>query len=108
MMVHGLVPLFTSRLEANHFQFGRVFASPRGEKFILRRQGSLTLALPRLPFSLLSRLDEVALCGVDYGVIDLSWQRLKKREIDALFRRLDGRKEKPKQVETFNFFSKLS
>ncbi len=108
MMIHGLPPLFTSRLDSKHFQYGREFASPKGEKFVLRRRGSLTLALPIQSFSLLTRLDEVSACGVDYGVIDLSCQRLKKRELDSIFQQIDGRERKRRKMTTFNFFGNLS
>ncbi len=108
MMVYGLIPLFTSRLDTKHFQYGRIVVSPKGEKFVLRRQENLTIALPLLPFSLLSRLSEVTAAGVDYGVVDFSFQRLRKRELDSIFRQINGRSAKTKKLSTFNFFGNLS
>ncbi len=107
-MVYGQPPLFTSRLDCGHFHYGRIFASPKGEKFILRRRQGLTLALALQPFSLLPRLGEVAAAGIDYGVVDLSGERLKKRELEAVFRQIGDEGKKAKKLSTFNFFGRLS
>ena len=106
LTVYGRPPLFTARLESDHFHYERFFISPRGERFFLKQKWGQTLALPEQPFSLLAGLDELASIGLDYTVIDLSYRRLKKRELDSLFhqRNMGGRKGK---TSAFNFYGRL-
>ena len=106
LTVYGRPPLFTARLDSDHFHYDRVFVSPKGERFVLKKKWGQTLALPEQPFSLLAGLDELARMGFDYTVIDLSYRRLKKRELDSLFhpRNKGGKRAK---TSTFNFYSQL-
>ena len=106
LTVYGRPSLFTARLESDHFHYDRVFVSPKGERFVLKKKWGQTLALPEQPFSLLAGLDELVQLGLDYGVIDLSYGRLKKRELDSLFhpRSKGGKRAK---TSTFNFYGRL-
>lgn len=106
LTVYGRPSLFTARLESDHFHYDRVFVSPKGERFVLKKKWGQTLALPEQPFSLLAGLEELAPLGLDYGVIDLSYLRLKKRELDSLFhpRNKGGKRAK---TSTFNFYGRL-
>ena len=106
LTVYGRPPLFTARLESDHFHYDRVFVSPKGERFVLKKKWGQTLALPEQPFSLLAGLDQLAPMGLDYGVIDLSYSRLKKRELDSLFHR-QNKGGKRAKTSTFNFYGRL-
>ena len=60
LTVYGTPPLFTARLVADHFKYGRPLVSPKGERFVLHQQQGLTIALAEHPFSLLHALPELA------------------------------------------------
>jgi len=94
LYVHGRPPLFSSRLDAPHFQGQRTFASPRGERFYLDRRENTLYAFSHTTFSLLPYADELAQLGVDYFVVDISHGQPKKvcAEVIAL---LSGRGEVP-------------
>ena len=68
LTVYGTPPLFTARLVADHFKYGRPLVSPKGERFVLHQQQGLTIALAEHPFSLLHALPELAAMGLGYGV----------------------------------------
>lgn len=106
LTVYGRPSLFTARLISDHFHYDRVFVSPKGERFVLKKKWGQTLALPEQPFSLLAGLDELAPMGLDYTVIDLSYRRLKKREFDFLFHRQNKGGKKAK-TSSFNFYGRL-
>jgi putative protease len=71
MYVYGRPPLFTSRLDSEHFRYQDRFVSPRQEEFILERYHDLTLARSTLPFSLLEYQEELARLGIGFQVLDL-------------------------------------
>jgi putative protease len=106
MTVYGTPPLFTSRLAASHFVYGKTFVSPKDEKFVLKRQEGLTIALSERPFSLLPALAELSAMGFDYGVIDLCNQQVKAKDIDLLSKRLAG-KVRERKLSTFNYEGQL-
>lgn len=102
LTVYGTIPLFTARLAGGHFQYGRIFVSPKEEEFVLKKSRDLTLALPRKPFSLLSRLSELAGMGLGYCVVDLCRMRLGRRDLDSLAGQLTG-KNRERGLSSFNY-----
>jgi putative protease len=87
--VFGRPALFTSRLDDRRYQYGRRFASPRGESFILEQREGMTQARSVLPFSLLEWRKELESLGIAYFLVDLSSGNIKKNisEFTALFHR---------------------
>ncbi len=106
MTVYGFPPLFTSRYVGDPLQYGKEFASPRGEGFILRQAWGYTLAMADHPFSLLHRLGELAAAGLDYGVVDLSGVKLSEGSVADVFRLLNERKG-GRMGSEFNFSHQL-
>ncbi len=84
LMVYGMPPLFTARLDADWFRKGSPLISPKGESFYLKRKGDLTQVFSKEPFSLFPWFSEMAGMGLAYGVVDLSNARLGKREWNAI------------------------
>ena len=78
LYVYGHPPLFTARLDGQHFKYNKTFISPRDEHFFLEHNQGLTLARSMLPFSLLKWQQELAAMEVDYLYIDLSGASVKK------------------------------
>ncbi len=78
LYVYGHPPLFTARLDGDHFQYRNIFVSPREEEFTLEHRDGLTLARSIFPFSLLSWQDELEGMGVDYLLLDLTGGPMKK------------------------------
>ncbi len=78
LYVYGRPPLFTARLDGDHFQYRNIFVSPREEEFTLEHQQGLTLARSIFPFSLLSWQGELGEMGVDYLLLDLTGGPMKK------------------------------
>ena len=78
LYVYGRPPLFTARLDSEHFQYRKNFISPRQEEFTLEHRQGLTLARSLVPFSLLSWQNELQKSGVDYLLLDLSGGPVKK------------------------------
>jgi len=72
LYVYGRPPLFTARLDAEHFRYGQQFVSPQREAFTLEKRDGLTLARSTLPFSLLRWQEEISALKVDYLFLDLS------------------------------------
>lgn len=106
MTVYGTPPLFTARPMLPHFHYNHPFTSPKGEVFTLRKAYNSTVALAEKPFSLLSRLPELARLGLQYGVIDLCHRKVERREIEAIGRELAGRSPR-KKLSTFNYLGTL-
>jgi putative protease len=106
MTVYGTPPLFTARLVADHFRYGRPLVSPKGERFVLDKLQGLTIALAERPFSLLHVLPELAAMGVGYGVIDLCHQKVKPADLDHLARLMAG-KARGRRLATFNYEGQL-
>lgn len=102
MTVYGKPPLFTARAMAPHFLFEQPFVSPKGESFVLSKAWNSTVALAENPFSLLSKLDELAKMGLKYTVIDLSHQKITRKESEEISRELSGRRSRRK-LSTFNY-----
>ncbi|HDO29780.1 MAG TPA: U32 family peptidase [Desulfobacteraceae bacterium] len=101
MFVYGRPPLFTSRLDSDHFSYGRPFVSPMAERFILDHEDGLTHARPVPPFSLLDHAAEIRELGVNYLVLDLGTGQF-KNELRTLVSLLRGQGRKP-QVLAGNF-----
>ena len=78
LYVYGRPPLFTARLDSDHFQYRNIFVSPREEEFTLEHRQGLTLARSIFPFSLLSWQGELKDTGVDYLLLDLTGGPMKK------------------------------
>lgn len=78
LYVYGRPPLFTARLDSDHFHYQQIFVSPREEEFTLEHREGLTLARSTLPFSLLSWQSELGGMGVDYVLLDLTGGPMKK------------------------------
>lgn len=106
MTVYSFPPLFTSRAMPQYFKYDQRLVSPKGEKFVLRQNGNLTLALPAQPFSLLPMLAEVKAFGIDYAVVDLSGARVSQKELGRLWRQLTG-SHRPVLLSSFNYRGKL-
>ncbi|PLX50572.1 MAG: peptidase U32 [Desulfobulbaceae bacterium] len=109
MEVYGFPPLFTARLQGDFFDYGRLMKSPRGEEIILKEKCGQTVAQATEPFSLLDLMHEVARLNLDYVGLDISGQRLKRKDIHLLFQRLRRLgKGRPSPGEShFNFRSTL-
>jgi putative protease len=106
MTVYGYPPLFSARPNPDFFIYDKPFVSPRGEKFVLRQNGSTTQALPIAPFSLLPVLKELKDYGVNYVVVDLSNARISKKEFGQLWGQLTG-SHRPAKLSSFNYRGKL-
>ena len=106
LTLYGTVPLFTARSMAGHFRYEQPFISPKGESFILHKAYQSTIALAENPFSLLSRLPELARIGLKYGIIDLCHHKIERRELDEIGRELAGKGAR-KKLSTFNYFGEL-
>ncbi len=78
LYVYGHPPLFTSKMQSDHFQYHRPFVSPKKEQFTLENLNGLTLARSIRPFSLLDRQQQLAEMGVDYLLLDLSGGPVRK------------------------------
>jgi putative protease len=72
LYVYGRPPLFTSRLDSDHFEYRQPFVSPKEEQFTLEHRDGLTLARSILPFSLLRWRQELVAMGLDYLLLDLT------------------------------------
>lgn len=105
MYVYGRPPLFTARLDGNHFQYQNFFVSPKEERFTLEHHEGLTLARSLSPFSLLPYRRELADMGVDYLLLDLTGGPM-KRETSVVNTLLAGG-GKRMQVLSGNFHSIL-
>jgi putative protease len=103
--VYGFPPLFTARLDGNHFKYQKPFVSPRDEQFSLEHRDGLTLARANLPFSWLKWQEELTNMGVDYMLIDLSGAQLQK-EVKTV-QSLLGKSGTRRQVMTGNFLGTL-
>ncbi len=78
MYVFGRPPLFTARLQAEHFRSLQPVVSPKNEHFQLEQAEGMTFARAEFPFSLLSYRNELQRLGVNYLVADLSGGPIKK------------------------------
>lgn len=103
MTVYGLPPLFTSRAALDFFQDGRSFVSPRGEKFILKKNDGLIQTFSNKPFSLLPYLKEITAMGIRYVVVDLSGIYLPKGALNEICRQLAGGNVRGHHLNTFNY-----
>ncbi len=92
LYVYGRPPLFTARLDSDHFKNARVI-SPREEQFQVEHRDGLTLARSVLPFSLLNWQQELVVAGLDYLVLDLSGGPL-RREASLVGALLGGGKKR--------------
>lgn len=78
LYVYGRPPLFTARLDSDHFEYRQPFVSPKEEQFTLEHKDGLTLARSTLPFSLLRWQQELAAMSIDYLLLDLSGGPIRK------------------------------
>ena len=78
LYVYGHPPLFTARLDSEHFRYHQSFISPQEEQFVLEHGDGLTTARAIPPFSLLKWRQEVAATGVDFLLLDLTGGSIKK------------------------------
>ncbi len=78
LYVYGRPPLFTARLDSDHFQYKKIFVSPKEERFTLEHHQGLTMARSVHPFSLLQWRREIAAMGMDYLFMDLTGGAIKK------------------------------
>lgn len=107
LTVYGAPPLFTARLAADHFIYGRPLASPKQELFTIEKQEGVTLTRPQRPFSLLPFRGELEQIGLDYLVVDLSGLRVGKKDLQELGRRIFGADKMP-ALPTFNYRGTLA
>ncbi len=107
--VYGFPPLFTARLQGDNFEYDRVMKSPKGEEIVLQQRFGQTVALAKEPFSLLDVMHDVQRLSIDYVGIDISGQRLKRKDIQLLFQRLirQGKGRLSSDESRFNFRSNL-
>lgn len=105
LYVYGRPPLFTSRLDSDHFHYCRPFISPKEEQFTLEHRDGLTLARSSLPFSLLRWKQELAAMAIDYLVLDLTGGPIRQEitKVSALLAQ-GGRRQ---QVLSGNFHGTL-
>lgn len=107
LTVYGAPPLFTARLAADHFVYGRPLASPKQELFTIEKQEGVTVTRPQRPFSLLPFRGELEQIGIDYLVVDLSGVRAGKKDLQELGRRILGTDKVP-ALPTFNYRGTLA
>lgn len=105
LTVFGRLPLFYSRLRAEHFSYGKPLASPRGERYELVETNNATIALPEKPFSLLADLDAFSALGLSYAVVDLTNIKVDRAFLARLEGIFSGR---DRDCTTFNFRGRLS
>lgn len=102
LTVYGAPPLFTSRLAADHFVYGRPLLSPKRESFVIEKQEGGTVTRPQRPFSLLPHQDELQQVGLAYLVIDLSGLKTGRKDLELVGRCLLGT-EKGAPLPSFNY-----
>ncbi len=101
LYVYGRPPLFTARMDSEHFNYQQPFVSPMEEQFRLEHKDGLTLARASLPFSLLRWQQELSTTGVDYLMLDLSGGPIRQEVATATT--LLARSGKRLQVLSGNF-----
>ncbi len=106
LTVYGAPPLFTTRMAADHFNYDRVFVSPKHESLVIRKKESGTQTFSIRPFSLLPYLEELKDMGLGYVVIDLTGLSADKKGLQELVNRITGVGRMPK-LPTFNYLGKL-
>ncbi len=106
LTIYGRPPLFTARLTPSWFQYGVPFMSPKGESFVLGKEQGLTLAFAEKEFSLLAMIEDLSKMGFDYGVVDLSHLKGRKK-IFAGHGRGRGQQDRERGVSTFNYSGRL-
>jgi putative protease len=104
--VFGSPPLFTSRLAAEHFSYGRGIVSPKNEEFVLEKKSGYTQTRAKKSFSLLPYRHELEGIGINYFVVDLSGLKLGKKEMEDLGNRV-ANKGKLYRLPTFNYLGTL-
>ena len=107
LTVYGAPPLFTSRLLAKHMQLNRTVASPKNERFILKKRDGLLVTAPEQPFSLLPYQNELGQIGFDYMVVDTTLMNTAGREMEILAARINVT-GKYKKLPTFNYLGTLA
>jgi putative protease len=105
LYVYGRPPLFTARLDSEHFRYGQQFVSPKEEAFTLEKRDGLTRARSTLPFSLLRWQEEIAAMDVDYLFLDLSGGPIRQEITTAGTLLAGGRRRLP--VLSGNFHGTL-
>jgi putative protease len=106
LTVFGCPPLFTSRLAADHFTYGKTILSPKNEPFIIEKRPGYTQTRPTKPFSLLPYRRELEKMGLDYLVVDLSGMKTGRKELEEVARHI-ARSPKTPRLPTFNFLGSL-
>ncbi|MDR3631356.1 MAG: U32 family peptidase [Desulfocapsaceae bacterium] len=106
LMVYGAPALFTARLAADHFQYGRIFISPKEEPFVIRKKEGGTQTFATRPFSLLPHLQDLKEMGLQYVVIDTTGLALDKKGLQELADRMSAKGRGPR-LSAFNYFGKL-
>ena len=95
LYVYGRPPLFTARMDSDHFNYQQPFVSPMEEQFSLEHKDGLTLARAALPFSWLKWQQELSTMGVDYLVLDLSGGPIRQEVATATTLLAQGGKRLP-------------
>lgn len=106
LTVYGAPALFTSRLSAEHFNYNKIFVSPKEESFRLIRNDKMVQAVPQRPFSLFPYLEEIKGLGIDYMIIDLLGCGCSIKELEEINNRMI-RKGRLGKLPTFNYLGKL-
>jgi len=84
MYVYGRPPLFTARLDGEHFEYGKRFVSPKMEEYLLSREDDLTYAKSAVPFSLLAEWQSLLRMGVDFLFVDLGAGNMKRNATEFI------------------------
>ena len=95
LYVYGRPPLFTARMDSDHFKYQQPFVSPMEEQFSLEHKDGLTLARAALPFSWLKWQQELSTMGVDYLMLDLSGGPIRQEVTTATTLLAQGGKRLP-------------
>jgi U32 family peptidase len=106
LTVYGAPALFTARLAAGHFQYDRIFVSPKGESFNIRKKEGGTQTFPCRPFSLLPYLEDLKQMGLQYAVVDISGLTMDRKGLQELADRMAD-KGRFTRLPTFNYLGKL-
>lgn len=106
LTVYDTPALFTSRIDAQFFQYQRPLMSPKKESFVMAKNDGASQTMAVKPFSLLPYLYELKQMGLDYCVVDLGNANVSKKELEELPDRLAGQGRYGK-LSTFNYLGKL-
>ena len=106
IIVHGQIPLITSRIHLKGLRSDRPVVSDRDEKYFVQSRGGLTTISSETDFSLIGHLAELRAMGAERFVVDLSHVGAfspRGKQILAAY----AEDRPPAQTSSFNFEREL-